>query len=82
MKDEKLELTEKDLHCIARHLENEVMQVAFKGNREALRSCQVCDYIKECEGNFTHVDTFIKLSKMTNVEIFKIGNYKADETKI
>lgn len=81
MKDEKLEFTEKDLHCIARHLENEVMQVAFKGNREALRSCQVCDY-KRMWRKFHSCRYFIKLSKMTNVEIFKIGNYKADETKI
>ncbi|MCC0673103.1 hypothetical protein IC216_14000 [Clostridioides sp. ES-S-0145-01] len=40
IKDEKLELTEKDLHCIARYLQNEVMQVAFKGDREAL-NCNI-----------------------------------------
>ncbi len=35
MKEEKLELTEKELHCIARHLQNEVMEMVFRGNREA-----------------------------------------------
>lgn len=75
MKDEKLELTEKDLHCIARHLQNEVMQIAFRGNREASTSCQVCDYLEECRDNFTHIDTFIKLSKITNVKIVTVGHF-------
>ncbi|HBE8527058.1 TPA: hypothetical protein KM365_003635, partial [Clostridioides difficile] len=53
MKEEKLELTEKELHCIARHLQNEVMEMVFRGNIEAPTSCEVCDYLQECEGDFT-----------------------------
>ncbi|MCU5949052.1 hypothetical protein H3U19_19235 [Clostridioides difficile] len=70
MKEEKLELTEKELHCIARHLQNEVMEMVFRGNIEAPTSCEVCDYLQECKGYFTHIDTFIKLSEMTGVDIF------------
>ncbi|HBE8527072.1 TPA: hypothetical protein KM365_003649, partial [Clostridioides difficile] len=53
MADKTVELTEKDLHCIARHLQNEVLEIAFRGNREAPTSCEVCDYLQECEGDFT-----------------------------
>ncbi|MFQ4188151.1 hypothetical protein C3O92_16330 [Clostridioides difficile] len=70
MADKTVELTEKELHCIARHLQNEVMEMVFRGNREAPISCEVCDYLQECEDYFTHIDTFIKLSEMTGVDIF------------
>lgn len=79
--NEKIELTEKDLHCIARHLQNEVMQIAFRGNREATTSCEVCDYLEECKDYFTHIDTFNKLSGMTGVKIFTIGYWCPDENK-
>lgn len=70
MADKTVELTERDLHCIARHLQNEVLEIAFRGNREAPTSCEVCDYFEECKDYFTHIDTFIKLSEMTGVDIF------------
>ncbi|ENY8737977.1 TPA: hypothetical protein ACG3IZ_003561 [Clostridioides difficile] len=79
MKDEKLELTEKDLHCIARHLQNEVLEIAFRGNREAPTSCEVCDYLQECKDYFTHIDTFSKLSKITGVKISILKTHCSDE---
>ncbi|EGT4968474.1 hypothetical protein M1078_18315 [Clostridioides difficile] len=70
MKEEKLELTEKELHCIARHLQNEVMEMVFRGNIEAPTSCEVCDYLQECKGDFTCMyHSFTKLSKITGVKV-------------
>ncbi len=70
MENEKIELTEKELHCIARHLQNEVIEIAFRGDKKALKSCQVCDYLEECKGDFTCMYySFNKLSKITGVKI-------------
>nr|WP_312986130.1 hypothetical protein [Clostridioides sp.] len=69
----KLCLTEKDLYCIARHIQTEVVEKNFK-ERIGIEDCCVdCKYKKECFGSgacFAHWDTFSRLGEITGIKIY------------
>ncbi|HBF6260043.1 hypothetical protein KWK96_017760 [Clostridioides difficile] len=68
----KEDLTEKDLYCIAKHIQINVIKRCFREEHDILDPCQTCKYERECFKSgygYAHWDTFIKLSKITGVRM-------------
>lgn len=63
------ELNEKDLYCIAKHIQ-EFIRKNWCKDENYKGSCYDCKFNKDCAKNgFTHIDTFIKLENITGVKI-------------
>lgn len=64
-----VELTEKDLQCITRRLQ-ELWRVQFMGESKDViySNCETCNYANDC-GRAYIGNVFKKLSKITNVPI-------------
>jgi len=72
MENKKTVLTEKDLYCIAKHIQTEVVERGFKEKNNIEDSCTKCKYINECYKNgkgIAHWDTFLKLGEITGVKM-------------
>jgi len=72
------ELTEKDLHCIAQHMQEYVKKVMHRESKFPC-ACTNCTFISDCGKTPVlryNWDTFLKLSKITGVKISPRKGFK------
>lgn len=69
--NENLEFTDKDMHCISRHIQVDVIMISWYGAKEVPNACELCNYSKECLDDNNMFDwhkAFYKLSKKTGIK--------------
>ena len=74
-----VELTEKDLHCLARHI-RELVMLHWNQETNDAESCAGCSAISQCANDHRIVDqwgTIDKLAKLTGVNIPKMFQTKS-----
>lgn len=70
------ELSEKDLYCIAKHIQ-EFVRTVFHKEKDPEVACYDCRFNKECAKNeCTHYDSFGRLSDITGVKISPLKGFK------
>ena len=73
----RVELTEKDLHCVAQHLA-ELVNREWHHEEGVEDACQVCRFNSQCMDEETRVldpwEAFDKLAKITGVHLCKWKN--------
>ena len=69
-----VELTEKDLHCVARHLA-EMVDRKWHHKKGVKDACQVCRFYEQCRdektGTLDPWEAFEKMAKITGVHLCK-----------
>lgn len=73
MKGTSSDLCEKDLYCIARHIQTLVKQHWHKESIPK-KDCELCTYAKTC--GFDPWGAFVKLSELTGVNISALKGFK------
>ncbi|KZL94371.1 hypothetical protein [Clostridium magnum] len=62
-------LKEKDLYCIAKHIQ-EFVKTNWCKDKDSKQACYDCNFNQDCTKNgFTDLDSFDKLEKITGVKI-------------
>ncbi len=65
------EITEKDWHCVANHI-NELVKNHWQHGDKHINACEACRKIEECMGGGKLLDcwrTFKKITEITGVDI-------------
>ena len=73
-----VELTEKDLHCAAHHIE-ELIRRHWRNEEDGPDACELCPLVNECldENRTTHPwETFKKLFKITGAKTSEVRKPK------